>query len=112
MTPIQSLIDQQNPRRRFTEALLDDEFWAGAEEDGNLAANAPMRKVAICSNESGQVVIAGMDASDAFCIDLAPEEIDKAIALLTSHKQRAQRIAKRIDAEFATFNAIEKARDA
>lgn len=84
--------------------------WKDAAERGFVLVDFPARKVAVFANQSGEVVIASEVDGEVSAVAVDVEEALRLVALVRDAIDDAVPVSRRLDAEFAAYNAIEDAR--
>jgi hypothetical protein len=79
-------------------------------EDGRLIIDFPKRKVMIYPNEAGSIVLMCEEDDQRCFVMIEVGEIDAICAALVASRKVAAPIAAEMDAQYETFQAIEKAR--
>jgi hypothetical protein len=84
--------------------------WNELRAAGRVVFDHPGRKLAIYPNEMGQVVFLYVEDGRATYGTVDPEEVTSLGLALGRAWGDAEKIAGRLDAEYQTFEALEKAR--
>ena len=84
--------------------------WKEAANLGFVLVDFPARKVAVFANQSGRIVIATEVDGEASFVDVEVDEAVRLVALVRDAIDDAVPVARKFDAEYAAFNAIENAR--
>ena len=77
--------------------------------DDQLVIDYPMRKIGICANTGGQILIAVQDSGENATFTLEVEEVTAVCAALLREAHQARPIAHLIETEYEAFEAIQRA---
>ena len=86
--------------------------WVDAAQDGHVLLDYPARKVAVFANQSGEVVVVSEHDGVESVVALELEEALHMVAMLRDAIDDAAPISRRVGAEFAAFQLIQKAQGA
>ena len=89
--------------------FLNDEYFEDLRDDGLLLVDAEARKVGVVENTTGQVLLVCEEDGEGFVFSICPDEINAICAALQAAGRKATAIGNRIEAEYQTFTAIQKA---
>lgn len=89
--------------------LITEEYFDGLREEGLLLIDTEARKIGIVANTSGQVLFVAEEDGHRMALSVFPEEVDAICSALHVAARQATAIGNRIEAEYETFTAIQKA---
>jgi hypothetical protein len=79
--------------------------------DGRMVVDAPARKVAVYANGSGCVVLLTVDTGERRYFDVTWEEVPAVCSALMRAAREAAEISGYNEAQYATYLAIEQAKE-
>lgn len=83
--------------------------WIDAHKAGFVLINATARKIALFPNESGHVCMVAEEDGAQLVTEIDVDEAKQLINMLRHAVEVAEPIHKKNEAEFLTFDAIQKA---